>query len=241
MNRKLHLIPVPIGNNLISSSIPLETLKLSSILKTYIAENAKTARFFLKQINSKYPLNEITIYTITNKTQDSEIEKWLSQDNISDIGLISEAGCPAIADPGSQVVKIAHNMGIQIKPYVGPSSIILGLMSSGLNGQNFAFRGYAPKKQEERVNTISNWEKESLANHQTQILIETPYRNIHLYDSLINTLNSNTKLCIASALNSMDEVIKTLNIKQWKAQEYPNIHKKPTIFLYMAENILKKS
>ncbi|AFZ82587.1 SAM-dependent methyltransferase [Candidatus Kinetoplastidibacterium crithidiae] len=241
MNRKLHLIPVPIGSNLISYSIPIETLKLSSILKTYIAENARTARSFLKQIHSKYPLNEITIYTITNKTQDSEIEKWLSLENIGDIGLVSEAGCPAIADPGSQVVRVAHNMGIQIKPYVGPSSIILGLMSSGLNGQNFAFRGYAPKKQEERIKTIAHWEKESLTNNQTQILIETPYRNTHLYDSLINTLNQNTKLCVASSLNSMDEEIKTLNIKQWKAQEYPNIHKKPTIFLYMADNFFKKS
>ncbi|WBF65297.1 MAG: SAM-dependent methyltransferase [Candidatus Kinetoplastibacterium crithidii] len=237
MNRKLHLIPVPIGSNLISACIPEETLRLSSILRIYIAENAKTARSFLKQINLKHPLNEITIHTITEKTQDSEIEKWLSQDNIYDIGLVSEAGCPAIADPGSQVVKIAHSMGIQIKPYVGPSSIILGLMSSGLNGQNFAFRGYAPKKQEERIKTIANWEKESLANNQTQILIETPYRNIHLYESLVTTLNQNTKLCIASELNSVNETIKTLNIKQWRAQDYPNIHKKPTIFLYIADNV----
>ncbi|AGF47017.1 putative methyltransferase [Candidatus Kinetoplastibacterium desouzaii TCC079E] len=232
MIETLHLIPVSIGNQPLDFWLPEKTITIASNIKTYIAENAKTARCFLQSIKVKHAINEVEIHTLNEKTNITEIKKWLLNSKEKNMGLVSEAGCPAIADPGAIVVRTAHVMGISVRPWVGPSSIILSLMASGLNGQNFVFRGYPPKQPHERKTKITLWEKESIFNNQTQIMIETPYRNIHLYNDLINNLKKNTHLCIASLVNSQEELIKTRTIKEWKGLDAPNIDKKPTIFLY---------
>ncbi|AGF48456.1 putative methyltransferase [Candidatus Kinetoplastibacterium oncopeltii TCC290E] len=232
----LHLIPVRIGDSNPGFWMPEEALKQARKIKVYIAENAKSARSFLKDIGSLYQLNNIKIYQLSSNTTKNQISEWLSCfEECKDIGLISESGCPAIADPGSNVVLIAQSMGINIKPWTGPSSIFLSLMASGLNGQNFAFRGYPPIKSDELKRKIISWEKESNNINQTQIMIETPYRNMSLFKALLDDLNQDTLLCIASSITSECEYIKTLSVFEWKSKKTDFIYKKPTIFLFLAK------
>jgi 16S rRNA (cytidine1402-2'-O)-methyltransferase len=231
----LHLIPVGLGDAPITEWLPSEAQTVAGQLSTYIAENAKTARAFLKLTPLTQPLQEITIHELNPRIDDATLQTWLAplRNGVS-IGLVSEAGCPAVADPGARAVAIAHQWGVAVKPWVGPSSILLGLMASGLDGQRFAFHGYAPVDAGERVRQLKAWELNSSKQRQTQMLIETPYRNQAMFASLIEQLKGNTRLCIARALTTRDEWVRTLTVAQWKNQPVPQLDKFPTLFLFQA-------
>ena len=231
----LHLIPVGLGEAPINDWLPHEAQALAGQLNTYIAENAKTARAFLKLTPLTHPLQDITIHELTPRVDDATLQGWLTplRSGVS-IGLVSEAGCPAVADPGARAVAIAHQWGITVKPWVGPSSILLGLMASGLDGQRFAFHGYAPVDAIERSKQLKAWELFSSKQRQTQMLIETPYRNQAVFTSLIEHLKGNTRLCIARALTTPDEWVRTLIVAQWKNQSVPPLDKFPTLVLFQA-------
>ncbi|ETD72890.1 S-adenosylmethionine-dependent methyltransferase [Pelistega indica] len=231
----LHLIPVGLGNAPIQRWLPQEAQTLASEIDVYIAENAKTARAFLKLVTPVKPIQEIIIHTLTSKTSPQEIREWLKNPGSQGrIGLVSEAGCPAVADPGAIVVKEAHKMNIRVIPWVGPSSLLLGLMASGLDGQRFAFHGYAPVQPHERVKQLQQWESYSQKHQQTQLFIETPYRNLAMFQSLLDTLKPSTRLCIARAITTDAEWIKTYTIAEWKKQAVPDIDKQATLFLFLA-------
>jgi 16S rRNA (cytidine1402-2'-O)-methyltransferase len=233
--RTLHLIPVGLGDAPLSRWLPTEVQALASRLDTYIAENAKTARAFLKLVGTTRPLQEITIHTLSRQTQAQDIRQWLDQvAPEGEIGLVSEAGCPAVADPGAQVVAMAHKLGMRVAPWTGPSSLLLALMASGLDGQRFAFHGYAPVDAHQRAQQLKEWEQQSRKLQQTQLFIETPYRNPAMFDTLIQTLAGSTRLCIARALTTDDEWIKTRSIDEWKKKPAPDLNKTPTLFLFQA-------
>lgn len=232
----LHLIPVGLGDAPINDWLPTAVQSVAGGLKLYIAENAKTARAFLKLMQLAQPLQEITIHELGPRVDDATLEGWLRPlKSGQDIGLVSEAGCPAVADPGARAVTIAHNWGATVKPWVGPSSILLGLMASGLDGQRFAFHGYAPVDAAERAKQLKSWEINSIKQKQTQLLIETPYRNNAMFSSLLENLKGNTRLCVARSLTTPDEWVRTRTVAQWKSQPAPVLDKHPTLFLYQAQ------
>jgi 16S rRNA (cytidine1402-2'-O)-methyltransferase len=231
----LHLIPVSLGNAPPERWLPAEVRTLAGRLDTYIAENAKTARAFLKAIGTVRPLQEITIHTLDQKARAEDIRAWLAPiAKGGEIGLVSEAGCPAVADPGATVARAAHAMGIQVRPWVGPSSILLGLMASGLDGQRFAFHGYAPVDAAERLKQLKEWEALSARHDQTQLLIETPYRNGAMFQTLIDGLRGDTLLCVARSLTTDEEWVQTHPVSAWKSRPAPALDKQPTLFLYLA-------
>lgn len=231
----LHLIPVGLGEAPIDQWLPTQAQIQAGGLTTYIAESAKVARAFLKLTPLVHPLQDIIIYELNARVEDATLETWLAPLKTGqDIGLVSDAGCPAVADPGARAVALAHQMGASIKPWVGPSSILLGLMASGLDGQRFAFHGYAPVEPNERAKQIKAWEQISAKQKQSQLFIETPYRNQAMFASLIEHLKGNTRLCVARAVTTSDEWIRTLTISQWKAQSIPVLDKHPTLFLFQS-------
>lgn len=231
----LHLIPVGLGDAALSTWLPEDVRMLAGRLDTYIAENAKTARAFLKTTGTVRPLQEITIHTLDRDSDAAQIRQWLEPlRRGGEIGLVSEAGCPAVADPGARVVAMAHSMDLEVAPWVGPSSLLLGLMASGLDGQRFAFHGYAPVKPDERARSLKAWETASRQHCQTQLFIETPYRNDAMFQSLLQTLKGDTRLCVARSLTTADEWIRTYSISEWKKQPAPDLAKKPTLFLFLA-------
>lgn len=231
----LHLIPVGLGDAPPASWLPEDVRLLAGRLDTYIAENAKTARAFLKIIGTARPLQEITIHTLAKDTDVRQMRQWLEPLRAGgEIGLVSEAGCPAVADPGARVVAMAHALDLRVAPWVGPSSLLLGLMASGLDGQRFAFHGYAPVKPDERSRSLKAWEAASRQHCQTQLFIETPYRNQAMFQSLLQTLKGDTQLCVARSLTTPDEWIRTHSIAQWKQRPAPELAKQPTLFLFLA-------
>jgi len=227
----LILIPNLIGENSITESIPLNIHKEITNTNFYIVENIRSARRFIKKICPKKTIEKITFFAY-GKHDDIDLEKDFLQNILSgnDIGMISEAGAPAVADPGSKIVEYAHNYNIKVRPLVGPSSILLSLMASGMNGQNFAFNGYLPIEKKARVNKIKELEKITIRSRQTQIFMETPYRNNKLFETLIKTCNSKTRLCIASNITTEKESILTKDIIEWRKIKI-DINKQPTIFL----------
>jgi len=229
----LHLIPVGLSGSPIDHWLPREVQAQAAKLDHFIAENAKTARAFLKLLDLTQPLQNINIQTLTNKTDDAMLKQWLTpiERGIS-IGLVSEAGCPAVADPGARVVTLAHELGFLVKPWVGPSSILLGLMASGLDGQRFAFHGYAPVKPDARAKQLKQWEQVSAKQQQTQILIEAPYRNTALFQTLIQTLGPRTRLCVARDITGDHEWIQTYPVAKWRQQKTPELANWPTLFLF---------
>ncbi len=231
----LHLIPVGLGDAPPSAWLPNDVRALAGRLDTYIAENAKTARAFLKLIGTDRPLQEITIHVLDRSVTDARMREWLNPIRKGgEIGLVSEAGCPAVADPGARVAAAAHALGLRVAPWVGPSSLLLGLMASGLEGQRFTFHGYAPVRPDERARTLKTWEAASRQHDQTQLFIETPYRNDAMFQSLLQTLKGDTRLCVARSLTTADEWIHTCSIAQWKQRPAPQLDKKPTLFLFLA-------
>nr|WP_221893245.1 SAM-dependent methyltransferase [Pusillimonas minor] len=231
----MHLIPVSLGEAPASRWLPNDVQTLAGRLDTYIAENAKTARAFLKQVGTQRPLQDITIHTLAKNTSADQIRQWLKAvPEGGEIGLVSEAGCPAVADPGAQVAAVAHALGMRVAPWTGPSSILLALMASGLDGQRFAFHGYAPVDAGQRARQLKQWEAESQKQHQTQLLIETPYRNDAMFETLVQTLKGSTRLCVARSVTTEHEWIKTKTIAHWKSSPKPDLNRQPTLFLYLA-------
>jgi 16S rRNA (cytidine1402-2'-O)-methyltransferase len=228
---KLYLIPTTLGESPLAAVLPEQVRGIAAALTVFVAENPKTARHYLKQIGLTTPLQEIEIYTLDKHTKTEELAGFLQTAlDGRDIGLVSEAGCPAVADPGAQLVRLAHVKGIRVVPLVGPSSILLALMGSGMNGQSFAFHGYLPIQKMERCKRISELEKESGTRNQTQIFIEAPYRNQPLLEDIVQTCEPRTELCIATDLTLDSERIETRTVSEWR-KNLPDIHKKPTIFL----------
>lgn len=211
--------------------IPESVITTTHSLKYFVVEEEKTARRFLKRIQSPIPQSDFTFHLLnehSSSTDLPEILKLLKQG--INIGVLSEAGCPGVADPGSELVSLAHENGIRVVPLVGPSSILLSLMASGFNGQSFIFHGYLPRDPKQRQHRIRELEKTVQKTGQTQIFIETPYRNMQLIEDLFNTLAADSKLCIACELTGQNENVRTKLIKNWKLNT-PNFNKKPCIFL----------
>lgn len=228
---KLYLIPTTLGETEPLEVMPLSVKKVVEEIDYYIVENEKSARKFIKKISPKKSQPSLHIMLLDKYAEETETQKYLDicSQGIN-VGLLSEAGVPAIADPGATIVKLAHQKNIQVVPLVGPSSILLAMMSSGFNGQNFAFNGYLPIDQKEKKNAIKELEKLSKDKNQSQIFIETPYRNQKMFTELVAFLSPNTQLCIASDITLNSEFIKTLLVKDWKNQQ-PDLHKRPTIFI----------
>ncbi|MEN6587666.1 MAG: SAM-dependent methyltransferase [Sulfuricella sp.] len=228
----LYLIPVPLGEGGdLNAVIPEQAKRLAASLHTFVVEHPKTARQFLKQTGTAIPLQEIRMLTLDEHTRPEDLEDLLQPLLAGeDVGLISEAGCPAVADPGANLVRLAHSRNIRVIPLVGPSSILLALMASGLNGQSFAFLGYLPAEKTERVKKITEIELTSQRLNQTQIFIETPYRNNQLLQDMVATCSAETELCVASDLTLASEYVMTKHISEWKKNQ-PDCNKRPTVFL----------
>jgi len=229
----LYLIPAPISEENIATVLPSAVQHKIAEISCFIVERPKTARQFLKHINSRHSLQELQLLTLDEHTPSNDFQGLLEPlMNGSDVGLLSEAGCPAVADPGADLIRLAHQKNIPIVPLVGPSSILLALMASGLNGQCFAFHGYLPIEALLRTKKISELEKLSSELKQTQIFIEAPYRNQKLFEELVKVCSDTTDLCIASHLTAATEMIATKSIKEWRTG-LPDINKIPTIFLLL--------
>ena len=227
----LYLIPTTLGDTELDKILPSGNAEIVSSIRYFIVENIRTTRRFLKKINREINIDEITFFELNQHTKPEEISRFLQPLKAgNDMGIISEAGCPAIADPGADVVAIAQRKGYKVVPLVGPSSILMSVMGSGFNGQSFAFHGYLPIDASQRTNAIKKLEGRIYSENQTQLFIETPYRNNKLAEELIRTCRPSTKLCIASNITCEDEYIHTRPVKEW-AGKVPDLSKKPTIFL----------
>lgn len=231
---KLYLIPTTLGDNEPLEVLPISIKRTIEQIDHYIVENEKTARHFIKKISSKKSQPSLHINVLNKFTEPEILPTFLDPCFEGfNIGIISEAGCPGIADPGADIVAIAHQKGIQVVPLVGPSSILLALMASGLNGQSFAFNGYLPIEAGERKKSIKRFEKLSREFNQSQIFIETPYRNNKLLDELIKTLSPHTLVCVACDITLPTEFIATKKAMDWQRSSV-DLHKRPTIFIIHA-------
>jgi len=227
----LYLIPVPLAENAAAKSFTPYLVDTINSIKEYIVENEKTARRFLKEAGLKTPQSDLIIhdYGKHNRADGTgEFFKGLQAGN--DVGLMSEAGCPGIADPGADIVEKAHRMGIKVVPLVGPSSLLLALMASGFSGQSFTFHGYLPIDKAERSKKIKELENLSTKNDQTQLFIETPFRNNPMLEEILRSCSLKTRLCIACDITAETEFIQTKTIAEWQ-KKVPELHKRPTIFL----------
>jgi len=227
----LYLLPTTIGETTINKVIPAYVTETINSLSEFIIEDIRTARRYLIKNGYSKPIDDITFHLLNKHTLAEEIPSFLN--NISkgvSIGILSESGTPCVADPGADVVRIAQQQNINVIPLVGPSSILLSLMASGFNGQNFAFVGYLPIDKSDRNKKIKELEKKAYKDNQTQIFIETPYRNTKLFEAILNSCSNETLLCIACEISQENEFIKTKSIKDWKKQS-PDINRKNTIFL----------
>ena len=230
---KLYLIPSPLGDNDPAEVIPGPTLELLKRISTYVVEEARTVRRYLSRAGLKGHIEELRMVELNEHSTSEEVEAMLSLfDDGCDVGLISEAGLPAVADPGAALVELCHRKGIEVVPQVGPSSLMLALMGSGLNGQSFAFRGYLPAKTDERRTAIREVQRISGSLHQTQIFIETPYRNDSLLADLLQCLNPSTRLCIAADLTLESQTILSKSVGEWKKSGF-TVGKRPCVFLIL--------
>ena len=227
----IYLIPCTLGETPPLEVLPLLVKKAIENIDHYIVEHEKSARRFIKSVASKKQQNSLHIEEINKFTKPKEIPQMLEPCfNGFDVGIISDAGCPGIADPGAAVVEQAHQKGIKVVPLVGPSSILLALMASGFNGQNFAFNGYLPIDKVERKQKIKQLEKKSIVENQSQLFIETPYRNNQMLESLVKTLQNTTGICVACDITLSTQYIRTALVKQWKRIKV-DLHKRPAIFI----------
>ena len=228
---KLYMIPIPIAEDSLDS-LSADVATHTETLRYYVVENARTARRFLRSLHAKLVLEEITFSEIDkhNGADFTTVTRWLKEGK--DVGVMSEAGCPGIADPGAEIAAAAQQMGAEVIPVTGPNSIILALMASGLNGQSFAFNGYLPVKDPPRSQRIKELENRSKKDNQTQVFIETPYRNDVLLADLLKTCQPSTRICIAKNITATDAYIKTKTVADWK-KAVPGIGKVPAVFLML--------
>lgn len=232
--RLLYLIPATLGDERIDKVIPSYNLQIISSLTHFIVEDVKSARRFLIKCGIRHKLEDLHFYELNEHTDITIIPDILTESGSNDLGAISEAGLPAVADPGAQLVKEAFRNNIQVVPLAGPSSIFMALMASGLNGQCFAFNGYLPVNSNKRDQAIRLLEKKSRQENQSQIFIETPYRNNKLITALIDQCKTETLLCIASNITLPNEWIKTKSIREWKLSPPPDLKKQPTVYIIQA-------
>jgi len=228
---RLFLIPTTLGDNAPLEVLPISVKKTIEDLSIFIVENEKSARRFIKKISPKKPQPSLQLFLLNKFTQPIELPEFLTPCLAGkDVGLLSEAGCPGVADPGADVIKLAHEKDIQVVPLVGPSSILMAIMSSGLNGQSFAFNGYLPIDKNERKKEIKRLERLSFEQNQSQIFIETPYRNNKMLEDICATVSKDTHVCVACDITLKTEYIKTLPAQLWHKKNV-DLHKRPTIFI----------
>jgi len=231
----LYLIPCTLGDTPAEQVLPQHVINIARSLQHYVVEQARTSRQFLSALKHQQPIQSLHFALLNEHTEARELPALLAPLLAGhDVGLISEAGCPGIADPGAELVDLAHRKGIRVVPLVGPSSILMALMASGMNGQCFAFHGYLPKEEPERNKAISRLETESAQRYQTQLFIETPYRNEKLFTALLTQCRPQTLLCVATDISLPSEQIQTRTIAQWKTQPVPQLNKRPSLFLLLA-------
>lgn len=227
----LYLVPTSLGESNFNRILPANNAEIVSALRFFIVEDTRTARRFLKKMNPAIDIDSLTFFILNQHTSPEELSGFLKpMFDGNDMGVLSEAGCPAIADPGADVVAIAQKHNFTVVPLVGPSSILLSLMASGFNGQSFAFVGYLPIKPDERSKALKKLETRVYSENQSQIFIETPYRNMKMLEEILRTCQPATRLCIAVDITLETEFIKTKSIKEWKTQ-LPDLNKRPCIFL----------
>ena len=228
---KLYLLPTPLGTEGLEV-LPQYELDIIHGLSIFIAEKAKTARHFIKATKHPSPISELVFFELNKRIDPSEWQQYLTDaKNGKNIGLLSEAGCPGVADPGAEIVKLAHQQGIEVIPLVGPSSILLALMGSGMSGQQFAFHGYLTPKKELLPKELKRLEITAKKYKQTQIFIETPYRNKQIIEQAFKHLNGPTHFCIAMDLTLSTQYIVTKQVADWKKTKLPDVHKRPAVFL----------
>lgn len=228
---KIYLIPNTLGGESTKDIIPQEVAELATSLRIFAVEEVKSARRLLRKIDREFPIDDCQFFELTKRTPIEDLHKILRvlSDETS-IGVISEAGCPGVADPGAELVALAQQRKIQVVPLVGPSSILLALMGSGFSGQNFAFHGYLPKERKDRIKKLKDFEGDSRRKGTTHIFMDTPFRNMNVLDDLLNELADPTMVCIASNITLPDASIKTMSVKNWREEAY-DLAKIPTMFL----------
>jgi len=231
---KLYLIPAPLGEGA-EHTLPQYAIDILHRLEFFVAERAKTARRFIKRTEPVKPFDALTFFELNKRTPPEAIQTFLDPVlDGRDMGLLSEAGAPGVADPGAQIVELAHRKEIEVVPLVGPSSLLLALMASGMNGQQFYFHGYLPPKKDALGRELKKLEQSSARFRQTQLFIETPYRNNALVAEALRILSPGTRFCIAADLTLPDQYIRTKTVQQWKNTKLPDLHKRPAIFLLHA-------
>jgi len=227
---QIYMIPTTLGDSTIDAVIPKDVQQIIIGTKYFIVENIKTTRRFLKKVERGIDIDELQFFVLNKHTSSVELESFLNPAlEGSNMGVISEAGCPGIADPGSDIVSIAHSKNIKVVPLIGPSSILLALIASGMNGQNFCFNGYLPKDRNLRIKKIKELERQAISG-VTQIFMETPFRNSHLMEDLLKQCSPNTTLCLAADISLENEFIQSKKIIDWK-KHTPNLNKRPCMFL----------
>lgn len=231
---KLFLIPTLLADNTEALVLPIKNKEVVNSLDYFIVENVRSARRFLVKLEISKPIDSLTFFELNKYSKTEELTEFISPLlNGQNVGLLSEAGMPAIADPGAVIVKMAHEYKIKVTPLTGPSSIMLALAASGLNGQHFTFHGYLPVKSHQRVHKLKQIENDSKKTDTTQVFMETPYRNMQLFEDILKTCNSSTNLCVAVDITSTGEQINTMTISEWKNNPL-DLHKRPAIFLLLS-------
>lgn len=234
MNKRLYLIPVALDEEApISNTLPNDAIEIIQRLKFFIVENEKTARAFLKKVGITTPQKDLTILLHSKKDRLPLNQYFKLFELTEEVGLMSEAGCPGVADPGADVIREAHRKNVDVYPFVGPSSILMALMSAGFNGQQFTFVGYLPIDKADRIKRIKDLEMVSEKYNITQIFIETPFRNNHLFDDVVKNCKANTSLSIGVDITGTNQSLKTMSIAEWRENK-PELHKRPAVFVLYA-------
>lgn len=232
METALYLIPVTLGQTSIEQVLPSYNHDVIMGIRHFVVENVRSARRFLRQVDREFPIDDSVFYEMGKHADERQFGQYLQPlMEGKPMGVISEAGCPAVADPGADVVAIAQKRGLRVIPLVGPSSMIMAVMGSGLNGQSFAFNGYLPVDPSDRAKRLKALESRAWNESQTQLFIETPYRNLKMFQTLLSTLRPQTRMCIAAGITTEEEYIHTHTIQDWKRQQLPDLSKVPAIFL----------
>ena len=235
MEPALYLIPVTLGDTPLSQVLPEYNVGVVRGIRHFIVEDVRSARRFLKKVDRDIDIDGLTFYAMGKHASPQDFASYLCPlEQGLPVGVISEAGCPAVADPGADVVAIAQRKGLRVVPLVGPSSMILAVMASGFNGQSFAFNGYLPIDPAERTRRLKALEQRAAAEHQTQLFIETPYRNAKMFEEILRTCRPQTRLCVAAGITCAEEFIKTRTVQEWKKHPLPDLSKVPAIFLIYA-------
>ena len=234
MKGKLYLIPSPLGEVDLRDILPAHVLEIACSLKIFVVEETRTVRRYLSAAGLRGHIDELEFHELNEHTTAPEVEALSELFDRGDVGLISEAGLPAVADPGAQLVALCHRIGVEVVPLVGPSSLMLALMASGLNGQSFAFRGYIPAKTDERRSALKDIERLSRSLNQSQIMIETPYRNDSLLADMLQVLGPATRLCVAADITLPTQFIRTMSVAAWRKQQAFQIGKRPCVFIILA-------